>query len=48
MRFENYLLVPSGGDNCEGASPSGLPIPCNGTTLAPLTSSNTITVAPKH
>jgi hypothetical protein len=38
MRFENYLLVPSGGDNCEGASPSGLPIPCNGTSLAPLTS----------
>jgi hypothetical protein len=38
MSFENYLLVPSGGDNCEGPSPSGLPIPCNGTTLAPLTS----------
>ena len=38
MRFENYLLVPSGGDNCEGPSPSGLPIPCNGTSLAPLTS----------
>jgi hypothetical protein len=37
MRFENYLLVPSGGDNCEGPSPSGLPIPCNGTSLAPLT-----------
>jgi hypothetical protein len=38
MRFENYLLVPSGGDNCEGPSPSGQPIPCNGTSLAPLTS----------
>jgi hypothetical protein len=38
MRFENYLLVPSGGDNCEGPSPSGKPIPCNGTSLAPLTS----------
>jgi hypothetical protein len=38
MRFENYLLVPSGGDNCEGPSPSGSPIPCNGTSLAPLTS----------
>ena len=44
MRFENYLLVPSGGDNCEGPSPSGLPIPCNGTSLAPLTSANTIAV----
>jgi hypothetical protein len=38
MSFENYLLVPSSGDNCEGPSPSGLPIPCNGTSLAPLTS----------
>jgi len=38
MRFENYLLVPSTGDNCEGPSPSGQPIPCNGTSLAPLTS----------
>jgi hypothetical protein len=38
MSFENYLLVPSGGDNCEGPSPSGLPIPCTGTSLAPLTS----------
>ena len=38
MRFENYLLVPSGGDNCEGPSPSGAPIPCNGTSLAPITS----------
>ena len=38
MLFENYLLVPSSGDNCEGPSPSGLPIPCNGTSLAPLTS----------
>jgi hypothetical protein len=38
MRFEDYLLVPSGGDNCEGPSPSGAPIPCNGTSLAPLTS----------
>jgi hypothetical protein len=42
MRFEDYILVPSSGDNCEGPSPSGLPIPCNGTSLAPLTSSNTI------
>ena len=48
MRFENYLLVPSSGDNCEGASPSGLPIPCNGTSLAPLTSSNTIIVKPRR
>jgi len=40
MRFENYLLVPSGGDNCEGPSPSGQPIPCNGTSLAPLTSNS--------
>lgn len=38
MRFEDYLLVPSGGDNCEGPSPSGQPIPCNGTSLAPITS----------
>jgi hypothetical protein len=38
MRFEDYLLVPSGGDKCEGPSPSGQPIPCNGTSLAPLTS----------
>ena len=38
MRFEDYLLVPSSGDNCEGPSPSGQPIPCNGTSLAPLTS----------
>ena len=48
MRFENYLLVPSSGDNCEGASPSGLPIPCNGTSLAPLTSANTIIVKPRR
>jgi hypothetical protein len=47
MRFENYLLVPSGGDNCEGPSPSGLPIPCSGTSLAPLTS-NTIVVKPRR
>ncbi|HEY6835830.1 MAG TPA: hypothetical protein VI142_05090 [Gaiellaceae bacterium] len=39
-RFENYLLVPSGGDNCSGPSPSGQPIPCNGTSLAPLTSAS--------
>jgi hypothetical protein len=38
MRFENYLLVPQSGDNCEGPSPSGQAIPCNGTSLAPLTS----------
>jgi hypothetical protein len=37
MRFEDYLLVPSNGDNCEGPSPSSQPIPCNGTSLAPLT-----------
>src|SRR5438132_254620 len=48
MRFENYLLVPSTGDNCEGPSPSGLPIPCNGTSLAPLTSANTIAVKPRR
>ncbi len=48
MRFENYLLVPSTGDNCEGPSPSGLPIPCNGTSLAPLTSANTIVVKPRR
>jgi len=46
MRFEDYVLLPSGGGNCEGPSPSGLPIPCAGTSLAPLTS-NTIAVAPK-
>ena len=48
MRFENYLLVPSSGDNCEGPSPSGQPIPCNGTSLAPLTSANTIIVKPRR
>jgi hypothetical protein len=42
MRFEDYILVPASGDNCEGPSPSGQPIPCNGTSLAPLTSSATI------
>jgi hypothetical protein len=46
IRFEDYLLVPSTGDKCQGPSPSGLPIPCNGTTLAPLTS-NAIAVAAK-
>ena len=45
MRFEDYVLLPSGGGNCEGPSPSGLPIPCAGTSLAPLTS-NAIAVAP--
>jgi hypothetical protein len=48
MRFENYLLVPSTGDNCEGPSPSGKPIPCNGTSLAPLTTANTIVVKPRR
>jgi len=43
MRFEDYLLVPSSGEPCEGPSPSGQTIPCKGTTLAPLTS-NTIAV----
>jgi hypothetical protein len=48
MRFEDYILFLPSGDKCEGPSPSGLPIPCNGTTLAPLTSSNTIAVAGKR
>jgi hypothetical protein len=38
MSFENYDLFLPSGDKCEGPSPSGLPIPCNGTSLAPLTS----------
>jgi hypothetical protein len=33
-RFENYGLV----GNCVGPSPTGLPIPCKGTDLAPITS----------
>jgi hypothetical protein len=33
-RFENYGLVGS----CVGDSPTGLPIPCKGTDLAPITS----------
>jgi hypothetical protein len=33
-RFENYGLVGS----CVGPSPTGLPIPCKGTDLAPITS----------
>jgi hypothetical protein len=48
MRFEDYDLLPSNGDKCEGPSPSGQPIPCNGTSLAPLTSSNTIAISPKR
>ncbi len=33
-RFENYGLI----GNCVGPSPTGLPIPCKGTDLAPMTS----------
>ena len=40
-RFENYGLLGS----CQGPSPSGLPIPCKGTDLAPLTS-NQLRVKP--
>jgi hypothetical protein len=47
MRFEDYLLRGPSGEHCQGASPSGLPIPCVDTALAPLTS-NTITVAPRR
>jgi hypothetical protein len=35
-RFENYGLGPS--NPCVGSSPTGLPIPCKGTDLAPFTS----------
>jgi hypothetical protein len=47
MRFEDYLLSGPAGEHCLGASPSGLAIPCVGTTLAPLTS-NPIAVAPRR
>jgi hypothetical protein len=46
VRFEDYVLN-AGGEPCEGPSPSGQAIPCNGTTLAPLTSKQ-ITVAPRR
>ena len=38
MRFEDYLLQLPSGDNCDGPSPSGQSIPCNGESLAPMTS----------
>lgn len=34
MRFQNYGIAPP----CDGPSPTGLPLPCGGTDLAPLTS----------
>jgi hypothetical protein len=40
-RFENYGLAGS----CQGPSPSGLPIPCHGTDLAPV-SSNQLRLTP--
>jgi hypothetical protein len=46
MRFEDYLLRLQSGESCEGPSPSGQTIPCNGETIAPLTSSM-IRVAPR-
>jgi len=42
-RFENYGLV---GD-CVGPSPTGLPIPCKGTDLAPMTSNQVKVRLPK-
>jgi hypothetical protein len=47
MRFEDYVLRTSGGEPCEGPSPSGQAIPCAGTTLAPLTSKQ-LAVAPRR
>ena len=47
MRFEDYLLSLQSGDNCDGPSPSGQAIPCNGETIAPLTS-NMLRVAPRR
>ncbi len=42
-RFENIFAQPP----CNGPSPSGLPIPCNGTDLAPLTSNQVKVLPPK-
>ena len=42
MRFENY------GTKCEGPSPSGLPLPCNGEDLAPMTSAQVRVLPPKR
>jgi len=42
-RFENYGLVGS----CVGPSPTGLPIPCKGTDLAPMTSNQVKIKLPK-
>ena len=42
-RFENYGLVGS----CVGPSPTGLPIPCKGTDLAPMTSNQLKVKLPK-
>ena len=42
-RFENYGLVGS----CVGQSPTGLPIPCKGTDLAPMTSNQVKIKLPK-
>jgi hypothetical protein len=41
MRFEDYGL------KCTGASPSGLPVPCLGEDLAPMTSSQIKVLPPK-
>jgi hypothetical protein len=42
-RFENYGLV----GNCQGPSPTTLPIPCKGTDLAPITSNQVKVKLPK-
>jgi len=42
-RFENYGLV----GQCVGPSPTGLPIPCKGTDLAPMTSNQVKVKLPK-
>lgn len=42
-RFQNYGLV----GNCVGPSPTGLPIPCKGTDLGPITSNQVKTKFPK-
>ena len=43
MRFENYGIAGS----CQGASPSGLAIPCKGTDLAPITGPQIKVTPPK-
>lgn len=44
VRFENYGLLGS----CQGPSPTGLPIPCRGTDLAPITGPQIKVVPPKR